>query len=498
MEQNNLTTRDSNTMATPTMRDIAAIAFRHRQLMGIAFLGVFLGAVLCALLVPSEYEASMKILVKQERVDPLVTAEANAPAQFARRPVTEEDLNSEVQLITSRDLLEKVVVACQLDSKGLPLWSRALLRNAPQEARVSKAVRQLEKDLDVEPVRKSNLIEVTYTSSDPQLAAQVLRKLSEFYLEKHLAVHRPAGALEFFQKQTEQYRQRLSESQVRLAEFSKQQGTIAAQMERDNALQKVNDFETSLRQTMSAIAEARNRIRTLEKQAGTTPERVVSSERNVNAQLLTELKSKLLTLELKRTELLAKYSPTYKLVTDLDSQIQQTREALAAEEAAPVREVTTNNNPTSQWIDAELAKARTELASLQARATATERTVGAYRQSAGVLDQKRMQQDDLLRAAKAEEGNYLLYMNKLEEARISDAMDTKRILNVTMAEAPSVPDEPLYSGLFLMLLGTILAGMASVGSAVVADYLDPSFRTPAELEAHLHLPALAAIPEERT
>ncbi|HEV8523052.1 MAG TPA: Wzz/FepE/Etk N-terminal domain-containing protein [Terriglobales bacterium] len=483
---------------TPTMRDIAAIAFRHRQLMAISFLGVFLGAVLCALLIPSEYEAGMKILVKQERVDPVVSAEANIPAQFAHRAVTEEELNSEVQLITSRDLLEKVVIACELDSKGLPLWSRVMLRGAPHEAKVARAVRQLEKDLDVEPMRKSNLIEVTYTSSDPQLAAQVLRKLSEYYQEKHLAVHRPAGALEFFQRQTEQYRQRLSESQRRLGEFSKQQGTIAAQLERDNALVKVNEFETSLRQTMSAIAEARNRIRTLEQQAGTTPERVVSAERNVNAQLLTELKSKLLGLELKRTELLAKYSPTYKLVVDVDAQIQQTREALAAEEAAPVREITTNQNPTSQWIAAELAKARTELASLQARAVATERTVSAYRQSAAVLDEKRMQQDDLLRAAKTEEANYLLYMNKLEEARISDAMDSKRILNVTLAEAPTVPDEPLYSGLFLMLLGTILAGMASVGSAVVADYLDPSFRTPAELEAHLHLPALAAIPEERT
>ena len=68
-----------------------------------------------ALLLPRKYEAEMKILVNRERVDPVVTSNPEAQAGPSIVPVvSEEDLNSEVELLKSRDLLEKVVVACGL------------------------------------------------------------------------------------------------------------------------------------------------------------------------------------------------------------------------------------------------------------------------------------------------------------------------------------------------------------------------------------------------
>src|SRR6476659_7335573 len=97
----------------PTLRDLLTIAFRHRRLMAISFLGILAAAAIVAMLQPKRYSAGIKILVKRERVDPVVTAEASAQPQFALA-VTEEDMNSEVELLKSRDLLEKVVLACDL------------------------------------------------------------------------------------------------------------------------------------------------------------------------------------------------------------------------------------------------------------------------------------------------------------------------------------------------------------------------------------------------
>ena len=65
--------------ATP--RDLLAIAFRRRRLMIISFLGVLFGAILVAVLQPNRYEAGMKILVKRERVDPVITSEASVQPQ---------------------------------------------------------------------------------------------------------------------------------------------------------------------------------------------------------------------------------------------------------------------------------------------------------------------------------------------------------------------------------------------------------------------------------
>ena len=62
---------------------------------------------------PSSYQAEVKFLVERQRVDPVVTTEQK-DNNTATRGVTEDELNSELELLMSRDLLERVVVACHL------------------------------------------------------------------------------------------------------------------------------------------------------------------------------------------------------------------------------------------------------------------------------------------------------------------------------------------------------------------------------------------------
>src|SRR6266404_9226010 len=73
-----------------------------------------------------------------------------------------------------------------------------------------------------------------------------------------------------------------------------------------------------------------------------------------NPQLLEKMKSKLLELELKRTELLTKYEPTYRLVQEVDQQIAEAKASIAAEEQAPLRDQTTEPGPNHGWAKAEL------------------------------------------------------------------------------------------------------------------------------------------------
>src|SRR5580692_9745049 len=91
----------------PTLRDIATPLFRRAKLVLLTFLGVVLGTLMGILLLPKGYEAKMKILVTRERVDAAVSSGRNA-VMPPPGDVTEEDLNSEVELLRSRDLLERV------------------------------------------------------------------------------------------------------------------------------------------------------------------------------------------------------------------------------------------------------------------------------------------------------------------------------------------------------------------------------------------------------
>jgi capsular polysaccharide biosynthesis protein len=121
-----------------------------------------------------------------------------------------------------------------------------------------------------------------------------------------------------------------------------------------------------------------------------------------------------------------------------------------------------------------------------------------YRERLGVIDVNGAEQENLLREVKEAEGNDLLYKQKREEARIGDALDRQRIVNVAIAEAATVPALPARPHWALTLLaGILLACLVSPGVAFAADYFDPSLRTPDEVRDVLQIPVLAALPKER-
>src|ERR1700685_2970356 len=83
---------------TPTMRDLLAVLFRQRRLGFSSFAAVSLAVVLYGVLAPS-YQAHMKVLVRRGRVDAPVTPTPTPSPMFQREEVTEEELNSQVELL---------------------------------------------------------------------------------------------------------------------------------------------------------------------------------------------------------------------------------------------------------------------------------------------------------------------------------------------------------------------------------------------------------------
>ncbi|MGD0988076.1 MAG: GumC family protein [Candidatus Sulfotelmatobacter sp.] len=474
-----------------TLRDLLAIGFRHKRAFLLCFAGILLGTLAAVLVLPSTYDSTAQIVVKRERVDPIVTPEKNDPAQMVGA-VTEEELNSEAQLIFSEDVLRKAVVTSGLDKRKSFL--SALFAETPDQ-KISKAIEKMRGNLRVDPIKKTNVISITYSAHDAKLAAKVLNNIVNAYIEKHVAVNRPAGQLQFFEEEVDRYKHDLDAAEDQLKKFSQEQGGVAPQISRDITLQKLNDFSASLEQTRAEMAATEKKIQELQSQAGTTPDRLTTQMRETdNGAVLQQLKSELLTLELKRTELLTKFQPGYRLVQEVDKQIADTRTAITAEESKPLKEQTTDRNPTYAWINEELAKAKSDYSALQARATATQAIVGVYQGKAHQLEVNGFVQQDLLREAKANEDNYLLYLHKREEARIADALDQTRILNIGMVQQPTVPLSPVRSPLMFGLVGILMAGMVSVGLVFTREYLDTSFRTPSEVLSELNIPVLAAVP----
>lgn len=493
---NEFTSHTSDQHFSINVKDLIAIGFRHKRSMLFCFMAVFLGAVLVGILMPTTYQAHTKILVKRERVDPVISPGQSAPV-MVKDEVTEEELNSEVEVLESDDVMREVAVASGLHKRASLMGK--ILGREDEAGKIAKAAQRLRGSLVVEPMKKTNLISISYSSSDPQQAALVLKNLNDAYIRKHAEVNRPAGQFKFFDQEAERYKKELADAESQLGQFAAQQGGVAPLLARDQTLARLTEFTATLSQTRADMAATEQKIRTLEGQSGSMPSRITTQARQSDdAQVLQQLKSMLMTLELKRTELLTKYQPTYPLVAEVDKQIADTRASIEKEEARPLKEETTDQNPTYSYISTELAKAKADYSALQARAVAMEGIIAMYKQKATELEQKGIQEQDLQRVIKTDEENYLLYQHKREEARMSDMLDQTHILNVAVAEAPSVPVLPTQSRMIFVVLGLVLGAVMSVGLALALDYFDPSFRTPSEVLNELNIPVLAAVPHRVT
>lgn len=491
-----------------TLRDVVMPVFRRRRMTTLIFVGIFFGAILAVLLLPKKYEAEMKLLMNKDRIDAIVTPNADSPV--GTQPslgITEEDINSEVELLKGRDLLEKVVITCGLDAAPESKWMQIVERASDRlrgtsttaQTRLARSVQTLENRIVVDPLKKTALIRVAYMSRDPELSARVLQTLATLYQEKHAAVHRPAGTFTFFEQETNRYRDELAASETALTDFNSQAGIVAAAAQKQLVLQQLSQFEAELLQTQTTAVEAGTRAASLKAEAKLTPERQTTQIRKIdNIQLLAALQASLLSLELRRSEMSMKYAPEYPPVVEIEKEIAETRTTIARTLEAPVQEVTTDRSPTQDWMATELVKAETDRAALEARATATARAVNRYERTAQTLDAKGAKQDDLVRNVKTAEDNYLLYLHKREEARISDALDSKRIVNVSIAEAATAPALPTLHLGWVLIGGFFAASTVSIGTAYAVDRIDPSFRTADELGRYLDLKVLASIPEKVT
>ncbi len=476
---------------SPTMRDLAAVIFRQRRLMIVSFTIVLLLSFAYRLLTPA-YRGEMKILVSRARLDPALTP-TPTQTEFEREEVSEEDLNSEVELLHDEEILRTVAQAAGLfPETGFSVGK--LLGESDQE-RLERVVRRLGRRLNVAPDRKTTLITATYDSSNPAQALAVLKCLSGAYLERHSRLHRPTGETNFFEQQIVESRRNLQNAELQLTDFSRDEGVVSAAQQRDLTLQKLAEAENGDLENQVAIAETGQRLRMLQSKLQSLPERVTTVIRNAdNPQLMGKVKAKLLELELKRTELLTKYEPSYRLVREVDQQIAETKALIAQEELTPLRDQSTDLDPNHAWAKSELVKTQVQLSSLQARAEADKQLLAGYQKEAMMLGDRAIRQNELLSNLKAAEEQYLLYMGKREEARIGDVLDQQRILNVRVAEQPTVPALPMRSNLSFGALSVCFAGTLSTSLAFAADRLDPAFRTPDEVMAYLGAPVLASLP----
>ena len=480
-----------------SLRDVLTPLFRRKRFLLITFISVVGAVILLGALMGPTYTSRMSILVNRERLDPLVSPEATTQMVTNSTPITDEEINSELELLLSRDVLEKVVIANGLD-RPTEGWSlgKLLHPNQTREDRIARAVKGLAKSIKAEVVTKTNLIEVKYSSSNPQLSYGVLKSLGEFYTQKHVEVHRPAGSYEFFAGETQRYHDALEQAEAKLRDFATRHMVAAPDAQEANLAQQLGTSIGLMHLAEQSLAADQERLKDDHQQMSKTPQRSPRLQTAAaDDKLLDQLNANLLASQNKRTELLTRYDPNYPLVQDVDQQIAQTQAAIAAAQKTRYMTESTDLDPTFEALREDHSRTQADRAAQVANLAATKRSIKNMQAQLVDLDRQSIARQDLVREVKADEQNYLTYLGKREQERTSDALDTTRIANVAIAVPPAIPVLPVFGWPLIVFAALCLGTVTSIGGAYAVDYLDSSFRTPAQLTEGLGIPVVVVFPK---
>jgi uncharacterized protein involved in exopolysaccharide biosynthesis len=474
--------------SSTTSRAIVESIFRYKHRFLGTFAGVLCLVVLYTAFAPRHYQSEMNILVRNARPDYQITP-GKTNDSSAQPDVTEERINSEIEVLRSRDVADRVVD---------PTWSSSAEkdRSSQQIRSHEKAVEKFNKRLYIELLRKSNVIHVVYETQSAKAATETVEKLLETFLAKQHELERSSGASSFFATEQERYKRELDIAQQQLAAYQ-QDRQIVSLPDKEAALeQQIIELQQQLRATDVQISEYSDRVATGEKELKNLAQRQTTQQKTVpNILAMEQLTTMLATFRNQKTGLLTKFPPTDRMVQEVDQQIVNTTEALRAASETQPSEKSTDVNPVWQQVKAAVAQNSIDRSAAQAR----RRDIGAQLaglQATLVRTEGSTVDFSTLQAKVTElQGNYQLYTQKRNEAQIANALDAQQLVNVAIAERPTFSTTPSSPKIAMTLsMGTFAALFFALCAVFFSEMGRGTIASPSELEAITTTPVLATVP----
>ena len=400
----------------------------------------------------------------------------------------EEFYQTQYSLLEARSLAERVARALNLasddeffatfevDPEEAGLFQVAAGSATEQRltARLDLAIEILLDHVDIVPVRGSSLVDVQFTSPDPQLSATIANTwVTQFVastLDRRFAS--TADAREFLEERLAQLRQQLEDSERNLTSYAANEEIIALSSRQDVAGQ-TSDQRTLAAADLEALNDELARARGARIAAESTLRTGAGAQESMSNGALVSLRTRRAELAAQRAQLLTQFEEGYPAVEALTSQIASLDQAIAQEEAR-----------------AGLVKTEAYRSALQ-REQVLESQVAALKNQ--LLDEQRasIQYNIFQREVNTNRELYNALLQRYKEIGVA-GVGANNVAIVDRAQSPkepSSPSLPLNAALSL-LLGMLLSG----GFIYVREQIDQSLRDPADVQNLLGLTQLGLIP----
>lgn len=485
---------------TTSLRDLIVILFKRKwSLLTVLFVALFSSVFYLMIIRDDTYTAVAKIFIRlgHEQAPPNTTI-GEQPISVGYRL---QDVNSEIELLTSTDLVAQLVDELHLDveePKPVPeglfrkikYYSKMVVRNVreftnnlmimiglrEQLSPRDKAIELILRGLIVEAIEDTNVVVAGLSYNVRQNLSFVINHHVDNYLKFRKQIFENPAAVDFFQSQMDEARARLADAEKTLSDSETKWNIVSIEQQKQSLLEQIAVLSEQLDSAEREAARAQLKVRQLE-------ERVISNQDDQNFALLGEfapesfpksLLEKLTTIELER-ELLR--------MSDTDDAIR----------------VRTNRNQFQIVLELVSANLQSTLDEKQADVATLNKQIQELRDQLGKLHAHEAEWRSLQREVASLETSYNFYVRKHEEASAQAERDQRILGNASVIQKAIDPLMP--SGIrktYLLIAAGLLSVIAAVGWVAICEFFDHRIYTADALASRLAAPVLGVVPVDST
>lgn len=474
-----------------SLRDFLTLLFRDWKILLATFLAVVLLATIVSFVPSVKYTANSRLLVmlSREYVFRPEVGEAGAGIALDQQQI----VKSEIEILSSATLKQRVLETIGLNEIYPEMADEPAQTPEARRAVMNSAIERFGTSLGIEPVKDSNVLRVTFTHKDPEVAAEALNLLLRFFLEQRREVYSQRGS-EFLLSQRDEFVTRLNEARSNLEGFKATHGITDMEQQQTQLLRQRGDLEASLLETNSRLSQSNAQLENLQASMRRVPRSIPLYSESAAPQALDSAQARLLELELRRSELLTKYAPTSRFVTDINQQIAQARRFLDREQARREETQRVGSNPVFEELETEAIKLRAEIESLRARRESLEQQIATIAERQAELERLGQEYRSLTLQQQILQQQYQSYADKAEEARILDDLDRRQSANIRIIERATPPTEGRNLQPLIILGGIFFGVLAALFVGLVREFSRATMVTPESVERALGLPVLVSVP----
>jgi polysaccharide biosynthesis transport protein len=328
--------------------------------------------------------------------------------------------------------------------------------------------------LTVVPVRNSRLVELRFTSSEPQLAADMANALAKTYIEQNLEFkfNSSKEATDWLSSQMSEQRKKVEDSEAQLQRYKEQHDAVAVEDRQNIVVQRLGEMNAAVTKAKTARIEKEalyNQLKAMQ-----TSGSIDSFPAVLANDYVQKIKSDLGDLQRQQAQLADKYGDRHPEMVKIRTAIQSTEAKLKNE------------------IDKIVASVRSEYESARAQEISLAGALDSQKGEALSLNRKGIEYSVLNREAESNRQIYESLLQRTKETGISGEFKASTIRVVDAAEVPKSPFLPRRER--DISLAALTSLLFAVGLVFFFEYLDNRIKSPQELRATLSVPFLGMVP----